>query len=150
MYKKYTPEQINFVRKIATGKHTSEIADMFYQKFGIKITISQVRTIMYNNGIKNGRFQITTAEQDSYMRSIAKGKTSEELRQILLNKFGVNFSKQQMRSYMNRKKIVNGLDCKFKIGQIPPNKGKNCRLSFMKRLHLQCSKKGTGLVIIVL
>lgn len=57
---KFTDEQINFIRKIAPGRYTSEITEMFNKHFNLNLKASQIASCKKNHNIKSGidsRFQ---------------------------------------------------------------------------------------------
>lgn len=148
--RKYTEEHFSYLREICEGRYNDEITDMFNSKFNLSVTVTAIRSLKKKLKISSnlpckcrpGKTALTTKEQDDYMRSIAKGKTAEELRQILFDQFGIQFSASQMKSYRNRKGIVTGLDCRYKKGCVPVNKGKK----MLPEVYAKCSatmfKKG--------
>lgn len=147
---KYTEEHVSYLREISEGRYNDEITDMFNAKFGLDLTVVAISSLKKRNRISSNLFckskpekiALTTKEQDDYMRSIAKGKTAEELRQILFDKFGIQFSASQMKNYRSRKGIVTGLDCRYKKGCVPVNKGKKMPSEVYARCSATMFKKG--------
>lgn len=150
MRRKYTEEHISYLREISEGRYNDEITDMFNTKFNLNVTVTAIRSLKKRLNIlsnlpckcRPGKTALTTKEQDDYMRSIAKGKTAEELRQILFDQFGIQFSASQMKSYRNRKGIVTGLDYRFKKGHVPPNKGRRIAPEVYEKCASTMFKKG--------
>lgn len=51
--KRYTPEQIEYIRSIASGRTSQEIMDLFNNTFGEERSLRSIRCIMSRNGIRN-------------------------------------------------------------------------------------------------
>lgn len=59
-----------------------------------------------------------------YIKSIAKGKTTYEIADAVNKKYGKDtITREKIRMYMRNHKITSGVDCKFKKGMVPANKG---------------------------
>lgn len=131
MRKLFTDEQLDYLREIAPGHHISYLAKMVNEKFGTNYTPSQIRTVKGRYRIKSGRIleerpnvhRLTTKEQNDWIREHAKGKTSEEIGEMLKEQFGIELTKEQIKGFRSRNKIISGLDGRFKPGLIPVNKG---------------------------
>lgn len=57
---KYTDEQVNYLVSIVPGHSYKEIVDLFYNRFGIQLTSSQVNSFIGNRNLntgRNGRFE---------------------------------------------------------------------------------------------
>ena len=63
-------------------------------------------------------------EQEKFIREHVKGHSSKELMQLVNDTFGLSISQQQIRTYMRNRKLKNGIDCRFKPGCKPFNKGR--------------------------
>lgn len=75
-------------------------------------------------GAKNKKNQHNwTNEEKEYLALIVKGKTTEEILNLMNEKFEYEFSLTQIRSAMNRYKLRNGIDCRFEKSIEPWNKG---------------------------
>ena len=75
-------------------------------------------------GSKNRKKQHNWSnEEKEYLKSIAKGKTTKEILNLMNEKFEYEFSLTQIRSAMNRYKLKNEVDCRIKKGSTPWNKG---------------------------
>lgn len=131
--KVYTPEHIAYLKKIAPGRYLYQIMQMINEKFGTDFSESAIKSLMARQGIKNGMRlrcppermkRLTTPEQDAWIKANAAGKSSVELIAMIKDKFGIVFTKEQIKGYKSRKRINTGLTGYFKKGQEPPNKGK--------------------------
>lgn len=65
-----------------------------------------------------------TKEQKEFIAEIVKGRTTEEITRMVNNKFNLNLSNKQIRSYKKNHGLKSGVDCTFKKGHVPFNKGK--------------------------
>ena len=55
MNKKYTAEQIEFIKNNVTGRSYKELTALFNQHFGTNLTVSTVTATSFRYGFKNGR-----------------------------------------------------------------------------------------------
>ncbi len=65
-----------------------------------------------------------TKEQLEFLREHAVGRKSDELTDIFNSHFGLSVPRSSIRSAKKNHDIKCGVDCKFKKGFVPPNKGK--------------------------
>lgn len=150
MRRKYTEEHISYLREICNGRYNDEITDMFNTKFGLNVTVIAMRALKKRHNLLSNvpckcrpeKISLTTKEQDDYMRSIAAGKTNDELIEIMYERFGIRFSKAQMRGYRTRKGIRTGLDYRYKKGHVPESKGKKMSPEVYKKCAATMFKKG--------
>lgn len=54
MYKKYTKEQIEYLKKITPGRSYKEITEMFNDEFGTTKTLCAIQGVLVRNNILNG------------------------------------------------------------------------------------------------
>jgi len=54
MHRHYTPEEILFVKKNIRGRSYVEMTKMFNERFGLRITLKQMKRLTYGHGIRNG------------------------------------------------------------------------------------------------
>lgn len=65
-----------------------------------------------------------TDEQFEFIKNNVTGTKSDELTKMFNNHFGLSLKPSQIRTFMKNHKFKNGIDTRFKKGQIPFNKGK--------------------------
>jgi hypothetical protein len=53
-YRRYTPEEIRFVKKNIRGRSYVEMTKLFNERFRLRITLKQMETLMYKHGLRNG------------------------------------------------------------------------------------------------
>lgn len=134
--KKYTSEQIEWLRENAPGHYVSELIIKFKELFGLDVTDYAMRSLMHKNGIRNCMIcvkgknklgRLTTPEQDAVVREKFhdKGQGSYiAVQEFLLSELGIAMSMAQVKGYLNRKKIRLGTYGYFQKGHEPANKGK--------------------------
>lgn len=89
---------------------------------------------------------------EEFIRGIAKGKSSEEIAKAVSIHFEIEFSVSQCKTYKCNHNIVSGLDCRFKKGCKPTNKGKKmspevyekCKATMFQKGHAPANKKPVG------
>lgn len=76
--------------------------------------------------------------QDRFFRDNAFGTPSQELADLINEKFGLNLQVSQVKSYKRNNKIPSGLTGKFEKGHVPANKGQK----FPGQINKTSFKKG--------
>lgn len=131
MVRKYTDEQIAFIQEVAPGRYNPEIAELFNARFNTNVTGSQIKSFKANHKIKSnvplkrhskpeGLF---TKEQEAFIQKNVKGLSNKELAELINVTFGLSIKAKQMASWKKNHGLTSGLDCRFKTGQTPANKG---------------------------
>lgn len=127
---RYTKEQADFIRKIAPGRYNDEITKLFNEKFGTNLTVSQIKNFKANNGIKSGvstgkpgRGGLFNEEQQDFIKKNVKGRTNQELADLVNKKFGLSITARQINTYKKNHGLRSGLDFRFKKGHQVWNKG---------------------------
>jgi hypothetical protein len=54
LWRHYTPEEINFVKKNIRGRSYVEMTELFNERFRLRITLKQMETLLYKHGLRNG------------------------------------------------------------------------------------------------
>ena len=54
MHRHYTSEEIQFVKKNIRGCSYVNIKNLFNERFGLRITLKQMETLIYKHGLRNG------------------------------------------------------------------------------------------------
>ena len=89
-----------------------------------------------------GKIHMFTDEEIAFIRSIAKGKYREDIRQAFNEKFNTNLSYNQITNAMKRNNITSGVDYRFKKGHTPHNKGKKMPPEVYEKIKPTLFKKG--------
>ncbi|MCM3699219.1 HNH endonuclease signature motif containing protein [Paenibacillus macerans] len=127
--RRYTPEQKEFIRENAQGKYNSEIADLFYAEFGIKVTESQIKSFKANHKIKSDLLKrrrttpegLLSDEQAEFVISHVRGLSNLELTNLVNETFNLGLTTTQIKTWKNNHGLSSGL--RGSEGQAPPNKG---------------------------
>ena len=95
-----------------------------------------------------------TDKQIDFIRKIAKGKDTKTITELVNNKFRLNLKISQIQSCKSNHNIKSGIDCRFKKGNIPANKGKKgymspeqyekCRKTMFKKGNIPKNHKPVG------
>ena len=151
--KKYSREFYEFVRDNIKGTRYWQMCELVKEKFGIEISAKTMGAYCKNHKLRNGLFhkhegirtkKLTTPEMDEYIKSINFMRTAKEVATMVNEKFGTNFTYEQIKRYRGRNHLNSGLTGRFEKGHIPDNKGKKCLLKCTKNVKEQCSKKETA------
>lgn len=129
MARRYSVEQIEFIRRHAKNNTRTDLTELFNKKFDESITVGAMNSLMKNRKIKIGIRETAnirrnfTVEEQAFIREHNPGRYNKELTDLLNQKFNKNYSEQQVKSWKKREKLVSGIDAKYKKGQVPLNKG---------------------------
>ena len=95
-----------------------------------------------------------TNEQIEFIRKIAKGKDTRTITELVNNKFGLNLKISQIQSCKSNHNIKSDIDCRFKKGNIPANKGKKgsmnpeqyekCKATMFKKGNIPPNRREIG------
>ncbi len=153
--RKWPVEVVEWLRDNTTGRTTKELTILinqqgFDKKYGMVFTESSIKGAKGRYGFKSGT---PTGNQkgysakypdgmEEYIRSIAKGRGTEEIAKAVSDHFGIEFSISQCRAYKKNHGIASGLDCRFGKGHIPANKGKAMSPEQYEKCKATMFKKG--------
>ena len=128
---RYSQEVHKFIRANVEGISNRELVDLVNAKFGELFTESKMRSYKKNHKLKSGigtarkagYSVIFTPEMQNFIKDNVKGRTPEEVAEMLNKAFGTQYTVSQIRSYKQNHKLPSGLDFTFKRGHTPFNKG---------------------------
>ena len=132
--RRYSPELIAFVRDNVVGRTSLELAEMVRERFAVDMTESKMKSLKSNYGLKSGtpRGRRKGQASDVFPKEISdfilinyKGTGHQKMAELLHEKFGVSYTKQQIKSFYGNRKLNSGLTGRFQKGHVPPNKGKH-------------------------
>lgn len=134
---RWPAEVVDWMRENTAGRTTKELTLLinqqgFDKKYGMVFTESIVKGAKSRYGFKSGTpvgnpkgYSSKYPDgMEEYIRSIAKGREVGEIAKQVSEHFGIEFSASQCKTYKNNHNIISGLDCRFKKGDEPANKGK--------------------------
>ncbi|MHA6481079.1 HNH endonuclease signature motif containing protein [Paenibacillus sp. strain BS8-2] len=128
---RYTSEQIDYVREVAQGRYNDEIAALFNDRFGTRLNADKISSIKKNHKINSGvpRKRISeedglfTKEQKLFIVQNVKGRTNLEIAELVNDRFCLQITARQINTWKKNRKLTSGIDCRFKKGDAPANKG---------------------------
>lgn len=147
--RKWTKEQINYLKKVSPGRLNKEIATMVNDKFGTNYTASAVSSIKTKRHIhSNASWKSKwTDEVIQFMIDNYKGKDNIELAELLNQKFNLNTTGDRVCNEKTKLKKRRGIDLHtginrgcIKKGNIPMNKGKKWDEYMSKEGQIRSSK----------
>ena len=131
--RKWPVEVVDWMRENTAGRTTKELTTLinqqgFDKKYGMVFTKDIINSIKSRYGLKSGTPKGYPSKypegMEKYIRGIAKGKEAGEIAREVSEHFGIEFSISQCKAYKDNHNIISGLDCRFKKGHVPANKGK--------------------------
>lgn len=153
--RKWPEEVVDWMRKNTSGRTTKELTILinqqgFDQKYGMVFTENMIKNAKSRFGFKSGTprgnpkgYSAKYPEgMEEYIRSIAKGKEVGEIAKEVSEHFGIEFSASQCSTYKTNHGIVSGLDCRFKKGAEPANKGKKMSPEQYRKCQPTMFRKG--------
>lgn len=132
--KRWTDEQVAYLKKISKGKSNKEIAQLINKKFNTNYTQSAVNAKKGKLGIKSNYKYIPkyTDKIIEFIKNNYQNKDNIELASILNKKFDLNTTGDKISMLKANIKRRYGVDLRtginngcFKKGQVPSNKGKS-------------------------
>lgn len=152
MSKKYSKEQIDWLRANAPGNYGEDVVSMFLELWPeSKMTARKLNSLLSNYkirlGIGTGRKPKWTEEHFQFLREVVPGHSEKEIQKALEDKFGIKTSIGNISNLKNMAGVKSGtVGGQFQKGQVSWNKGKKWS-EFMseesqKNSLKTCFKKG--------
>lgn len=148
-------EVVTWLRENVPGRTSKEVAEIINQqgydrKYGMTFTESMIKGAKNRYGIKSGTPSGTKKGSsfkypegmEEYVRSVAQGRKTEEIAEMVSLHFGIEFSASQCRAYKKNHDIVSGVDCRFDRARNHRIKESLCHMSSTKSARRRCSKRG--------
>lgn len=131
MSRRYPKEFHDFVKAHASEGTIEDMRQRVTEIFGIDITYEQMRCYFSNRHLhsmpRKGRARpeskVTTPEMDKFILEHFKGTGHQAMADMVNERFGTSFTKEQMKGYYARNKLNSGLTGRFEKGQQSFNKG---------------------------
>ena len=110
-----------------------EMAERIRKEFGIVIEYPAMKSFFSNHkihaaprkGRKRPEKRITTPEMDAFILEHYKGTGHKAMADLVNERFGTSFTKEQIKAYYARNKLDSGLTGRFDKGHEPWTKGKH-------------------------
>lgn len=153
--RKWPVEVVDWMRENTAGRTTKELTILINQqgydeKYGLVFTESIVKCAKSRYGFKSGTpkgnpkgYSAKYPDgMEEYIRNIVEGKEVREIAKAVSEHFNIEFSASQCRAYKKNHGILSGLDCRFKEGNEPANKGKKMSLEQYEKCKTTMFHKG--------
>lgn len=133
MSRRYPKELIQFVKDHGHEGTIEEMAERIRKEFGIVIEYPAMKSFFSNHkihaaprkGRKRPEKRITTPEMDAFILEHYKGTGHKAMADLVNERFGTSFTKEQIKAYYARNKLDSGLTGRFDKGHEPWTKGKH-------------------------
>jgi hypothetical protein len=125
----YTPEHLNYLKRIYKGHHSAESTKMFNRRFKLNATRKAVTSLAKRYGFKSGYKNRTGwnkmyfEKHIRYLKKIVPNTDYKIVTKLFNEKFGFNLSVNSLRSLCKRIGVHNGFTGHFPKGHVPQNKG---------------------------
>lgn len=152
---KWPQEVIDWLKENVPGRTAKELAAMANEQgldklIGRTFTPDTIKQAKQRYHIKSGtpcghpkgyspKFPEGMAD---YIRSIAPGRSSEEIARMTAEHFGIEFTTRQCQTYRKNHDIPNGRDCRYKKGNVPWSKGQKMTPEMYAKAAPTMFKKG--------
>lgn len=153
--RRWPDEVVKWLHDNTPGKTTKELTVLinqqgFDKKYSMVFTESIVKRAKSRYGFMSGTpggnpkgYSPKYPDgMEEYIRSIVDGKDSCYIAKAVSERFGIEFSVSQCRAYKKNHNIVSGLDCRFKKGDAPANKGKKISPGLYEKIRATMFQKG--------
>lgn len=153
--KKYPEEVAEYIASHVTGRTTrqltAELNEKFSEKYGMSFTEANIKSYKNNHNLKSGTIcgnpkgfsLVYPAGMEEFVRRIAEGKTTREITAAVNEKYGAGtITEKKMRAYKKNHSITSGIDCRFRKGHEPANKGKKMSHEQYEKCKATMFKKG--------
>lgn len=155
--RRFTPELLEFIRQMAFGRSTQELAEMANERFGTDFTRDTMYYFLKNHKIRNGRQRKPAVHTERYPRKVREyiqenyvGIGPKRMAQILNEKFGTDYEHNHIKAYYANHKLNSGLN--GSEDRIPWLKGKKgyrmpgCEKHFFQEGHVPHNSRPIGTV----
>lgn len=152
---KWPKEIVDWLHKNVPGRTTKQVTILinqqgFDKKYGMIFSETMIKGAKNRYGIKSGTSvgypkgysQRYPFGMEDYIKSIAKGRRTNEIAKMVSEHFGIEFSQKECRVYNTNHNITSGVDCRFKKGNEPANKGKRMTKEQYEKCKATMFKKG--------
>lgn len=146
--RKYTEEMHQFIQEHYKEVPVKELTRLFNNHFNMDITNEAMRSYLTRRKMKNGR-PYFKRYSEKYPKEIVdfiqknhKGVGHQSMADMVNEKFGTSFSKEEMKGCYGRYHLNSGLTGRFEKGSVPPNKGKKMSSEVYAKAAPTMFKKG--------
>ena len=133
MARKYPQEVREFIIENVRGHTSRELADMVNAEFGLDVTPQKIASTKKNWGLVSGTpcglpagagSKVFPREIVDYILANHKGTGYQEMADRLREKFGREYTREQIKGFYHNHHLDSGIKGYFQKGHTPQNKGK--------------------------
>ncbi|MGM0258239.1 HNH endonuclease signature motif containing protein [Enterococcus sp. AZ102] len=127
--KRYSKEQIDFIRDFAKDHTLDEVTQAFNEKYQMNVTKRTMKSVFGNYKIrigikdKSGIRSLFSKEQVAFIKENYVGISNLELTEKINAEFGTNFTLRQIKGFKGNRNLNSGLTGHFPKGHVPIYKG---------------------------
>lgn len=115
----------NLVAQMHDDHRHQDILREINTRYDPDFTSLQLSVLKRSMGLKANRYTngLFNREEYDYFVSIVDGRETKEIAEKINERFGTNYTRQQIRTYMNNHGFKNNVNRQFKQGHTPHNEG---------------------------
>jgi hypothetical protein len=95
-YHRYSPEEKRFIEDNASGLSYAELQELFNKRFGISLTISNLRRYMFNHSLREKKKRKYTQKEIRFIIDNISGRNYEEMTEMFNRKFKAPITKKNL------------------------------------------------------
>lgn len=153
---KWPEEVVDWLRENVPGKTTKQVTELinrqgFDDKYGMVFTESSIKGAKNRYKIQSGTScgipkgmpsKVFPEEIQSFILQNYAGTGPVEMTAVLSDRFGKDYSKNQLKAYYKNHGLNSGLDGRFQKGHVPDNKGKKMSQEQYEKCKATMFQKG--------
>ena len=130
--KKYTDQQLDFLRSGYKSMNTRDLTRSFNKRFGVTKTETQIKSTLQNHRIYCGRkgndrlierFRVYTEEQVQFIRENYTKRSQAEIVDLFNARFGADITLKKLKALLGNRRTNSGRTGRFPKGCKPWNYG---------------------------
>lgn len=104
---RFTQEQKDFLKKELVDKTASEVSNLFFEKYGVKVTKGCLNQFRFRNKIKLDYYEskIQNVNQKKWLLNLLPYHDNKEAIELFKNKFGIELNESILRNMRHNYKV---------------------------------------------
>lgn len=104
---RFTQEQKEFLKRELVDKTASEVSNLFFEKYGVKVTRGCLNQFRFRNNIKLDYYEskIKDESQKKWLLNLLPYHDNDEAIELFKNKFGIELNKSILRNMRHNYKV---------------------------------------------
>lgn len=98
---RFTQEQKDFLKKELVDKTASEVSNLFFERYGRRLTTNNLNVFKFNNKIAKNKYYDSkfNEEQKKYLKKYLPYHNNEEAVEMLKNKYGLEVKVSSLKNF---------------------------------------------------